>query len=77
MSLVIPDDILQAAGISAAELTLEIAVLLYQRGKLSLGQASKLTGITQFQFQHVLSSRQIPLNYDIAEFESDLQTLRA
>ncbi|MCI0419279.1 MAG: UPF0175 family protein, partial [Acidobacteria bacterium] len=42
MSLVIPDDILQATRMSAAELKQELAVLLFQREKLTLGQASRL-----------------------------------
>ena len=76
MSLVIPDEILQATHMSAAELTLEIAVLLFQREKLTLGQASRLAGMSQLQFQHILASRQIPVHYDVAEFEEDLRTLQ-
>lgn len=38
MSLVIPDDILRAANISAGELRREIALLLFQQDKLTLGQ---------------------------------------
>lgn len=76
MSVVIPDDILQATGMSVAELTQEIAVLLFQKEKLSIGQASRLAGMSRLQFQHLLASRQIPLHYDVADFEADLQTLR-
>lgn len=76
MSLVIPDDILQATRMSAAELKQELAVLLFQREKLTLGQASRLAEMSQVQFQHLLASRYIPLHYDVAEFEEDLRTLR-
>ncbi|MCI0623157.1 MAG: UPF0175 family protein [Acidobacteria bacterium] len=76
MSLVIPDDILQATRMSAAELKQELAVLLFQREKLTLGQASRLAEMSQVQFQHLLASRHIPLHYDVAEFEEDLRTLR-
>jgi len=54
MSLVIPDEILQATRMSAAELSQEIAVLLFQKDKLTLGQASRLAGMSQWQFQHLL-----------------------
>ena len=37
MSLVIPDEILQATRRSEAELSQEIAVLLFQKDKLTLG----------------------------------------
>ena len=41
MSLVIPDEILHATRMSATELAQEIAILLYQKEKLTLGQASQ------------------------------------
>ena len=76
MSLVISDDVLETARITAAELAQEISVLLYQREKLTLGQAAKLAQMSQLQFQHLLASRSIPVHYDVSEFEADLQTLR-
>ncbi len=76
MSVIISDEILQATGLSEAELKQEIAVLLFQREKLTLGQASQLAGVSQLQFQHLLASRQIPVHYDVAEFEEDLKTLK-
>jgi predicted HTH domain antitoxin len=76
MSLVIPDDILRAANISAGELRREIALLLFQQDKLTLGQASDFTGMSQLEFQRLLASRQIPIHYDRREFADDLETLR-
>jgi len=76
MSIVIPDDILEATRMSEAELLQELAVVLFQREKLSLAQASRLAGMNRLQFQHLLASRQIPIHYDVAELESDLKTLR-
>lgn len=76
MSVIIPDDILQAARMTEEELRQEIAVLLFQKEKLTLGQASRLAGMNQFQFQHLLASRHIPVHYDVAEFEEDLKTLK-
>jgi predicted HTH domain antitoxin len=76
MAVIIPDDVVQATGMSVAELQQEIAILLFAKEKLSLGQASRLAGMDRLQFQHLLASRQIPVHYDIAEFEADLQTLR-
>lgn len=76
MSVVIPDEILHTARMTEAELMQEIAILLYQRERLTLGQASRLAGMSQLQFQFLLASRQIPIHYDVAEFEADLETLR-
>ncbi len=75
MSLVIPDEILHTTRMTATELIQELAVALFQREKLTLGQASHLAGMNQWQFQQLLASRQIPLHYGVAEFEADLQTL--
>jgi predicted HTH domain antitoxin len=76
MSVVIPDEILYTTRMTAAELMQEVALLLYQKDKLTLGQASRLAGMSQLQFQFLLASRQIPVHYDVAEFEADLKTLR-
>ncbi len=76
MSVVISDEILQSAHISGSELLQEVALMLYEQGKLTLGQASELAKVSQLQFQFLLASRRIPLHYDVAEFEADLKTLR-
>ncbi len=76
MSLVIPDDILRAANMSAGELRREIALLLFQQEKLTLGQASEFAGISQLEFQQLLASRRIAVHYDAQDFTDDLDTLR-
>lgn len=76
MSVLISEEILQTAHISAEELKQEIGVLLFQQERLSLAQASRFSGMSRLQFQHLLASRQIPVHYDISDFEADLRTLR-
>ena len=76
MSLTISDAFLQTARISEDELRQEIAVMLFQRDKLTLAQASQFARMTRLQFQHILASRQLPLHYDVAEFAEDLHTLQ-
>ena len=46
MSLTISDALLQAAHMSEAELRQEIAVMLFQRDKLTLAQASQFAHMT-------------------------------
>ena len=77
MSVIIPEEVLVATRMTEAELRQEIAVLLFQKEKLTLAQAARLAGMSRLQFQHVLASRQIPLHYDVAEFEEDMRTLEA
>ena len=76
MSVTIPDEILQAAHMSEGELRQEMAILLFQKDRLTLAQASRLAGMDQLRFQHLLASRDIPVHYDVEEFEQDLATLR-
>lgn len=76
MSVNIPDDVLLSARMSEAELRQEIAVMLYERERITLAQAAQLAGMDRLRFQHLLASRDIPVHYDLAEFEADLETLR-
>jgi predicted HTH domain antitoxin len=76
MSFTISDDLVHATGMSQGELALEIALMLFEKDKLTLGQASHLAGVSQFQFQHLLASRQIPVHYDVSDLEEDVETLR-
>jgi predicted HTH domain antitoxin len=75
VGLIIPDEILLSAHISEAELKQEIAILLFQKQRLTLAQASRFAGMGRLEFQHLLASRAIPLHYDAADFRQDLQTL--
>jgi predicted HTH domain antitoxin len=74
MSIDIEDDILRAAGMTPDGLKLEVAVLLFQKG-LTLGQASQVAGMSQFDFQHVLASRRIPVHYDEDDYRDDVESL--
>ena len=75
MSITIPDEILQSTRLTAAEILQELALALFQREKLTLGQASRLAGMSRWQFHQLLGSRNIPIHYGVADFEADLHTL--
>jgi predicted HTH domain antitoxin len=75
MSVVIDNEILQTARMTEKELLQEIALMLFEKEKLTLGQASKLAEMNQLQFQHLLASRNISVHYGVEEFEQDLKTL--
>jgi predicted HTH domain antitoxin len=59
------------------EVKRDLAVLLYQRRAVSLAKAAKVAGLTRIEFQRLLASRQIPINYSETDLDADLQTLRA
>ena len=75
MALIIKDSELQEAHLTEDELRLEIAIMLYQQGRLSMGRASKFADMNRILLIKKLGRRQIPINYDEDELEEDLKTL--
>jgi predicted HTH domain antitoxin len=76
MSVTIPDDILKATQMSEDDLRLEIAIMLYKQQKISSGKVRAWTGLTVIEFQNELAKRDIYLNYDVQDFQADVQTLQ-
>ena len=71
----IPRDVLDSARLTLRELKLELAVHLYSQGRLSIGKARELAGMSLWEFRQVLGTRRIPPHYDVEEFREDLGTL--
>ena len=76
MSVTFSEEVLKQAHMTNEELAVEMAVHLFEIEKLTLGQASKMAGMSQWDFQQVLGSRNIPLHYGVEEFEKDMKTLK-
>lgn len=76
MSLLISDHVLEEINMTDSELWLELVILLFQQKRISIGRASRLVNMHLLQFQHELAIRKIPVHYDVADFEADLQTLQ-
>lgn len=76
MDLVIPEETLRTARLSASELRRDIAVQLFAEERLTLGQAAGLAEMSQSAFQHLLASREIGAHYDPEDFDEDVATLR-
>ncbi|MBP0029343.1 UPF0175 family protein [Roseofilum reptotaenium CS-1145] len=76
MNITIPDEILNSAQLSEADLKVELAISLYQQRKLSTGQARRLAEMNLLEFRREISSRGICVNYDVADFEADIETLK-
>jgi predicted HTH domain antitoxin len=58
------------------ELKRELAIHLFEQGRLSFGKAREMAGMTVAAFQQLLGSRGICVHYDIAEYREDLATLK-
>ena len=75
MSITIPDEVLASTRMTETEMKQEIAVMLFQKEKLTLAQASRLAGMNRIAFQHLLAIRQIPVHYNVEDFEQDIKNL--
>lgn len=75
MSILISDELLKKANLNEKDFLVDIATYLYDKGKLSIGQAKKVANLSQLEFQKALKERNIFLNYDEEEFYKDLKTL--
>ncbi len=77
MSITISDEILQASQLTPEEFYSEIALYLFQTGRLTIGYASQLAQMPPNAFRQLLKQRDIPLyDYDIEDLELDLKNLK-
>jgi predicted HTH domain antitoxin len=77
MSIVIPDEIVRATKMSDSDLKLEIAIMLYKQEKISSGKACQWLGLNLIEFRQELSKRGLTINYDVEDFQADLDTLHS
>ena len=76
ISFDIPRDVLRAARMTPEELRRELALHLFDRGKLSFGKARELADMSVWDFQQLLGSRGLQVHYDVAAYEEDMETLK-
>jgi predicted HTH domain antitoxin len=77
MTLVeIPEDVLASIRIPKKDLEMELktdlAVVLYQREAISIGNARKLAGMSKWEFLEELGRRKITRHYTEKELGEDL-----
>ena len=72
----IPREVLHSTRMTVDDLCRELALHLFEQGKLSFGKARETAGMSAWAFQQLLGSRDIAVHYDLADYEEDLATLR-
>ncbi|MBC7218324.1 MAG: UPF0175 family protein [Candidatus Caldatribacterium sp.] len=72
----IPREVLHATRMTPQELKCELAVYLFQQGKLSFGKAREMADMTAWAFQQLLGARGIPVHYTLEDYEKDVATLK-
>ncbi len=75
MALIIKDEILSKAQTTAEELLIDLACYLYDKKRMSMGQARHLAGLDQISFQKELSKREIYIHYGEEDLNKDLENL--
>lgn len=73
--LIISKDLLENARMSPQEMATEIAVYLYQNKRLTMGQAKRLAGLNQIEFQNELAARNVFIHYEFADVLKDVKSL--
>jgi predicted HTH domain antitoxin len=76
VSIQVSREIIHATRMTPQELARELAIHLFQQGKLSFGKAREMADMSVWTFQQLLGSRGIAVHYDIEDYEEDLVTLR-
>ena len=76
ISIEIPREIVHATRMTPEELRQELAIYLFQQQKLSFGKAREMAEMTAWAFQQLLGSREIPVHYDLNDYQEDLATLK-
>jgi predicted HTH domain antitoxin len=72
----ITQDILDSARLTIPEVQQELAIWLYSQGRLGIGKARELAGMSLWEFRQLLAARKISPHYGVEELEEDVKTLR-
>ncbi len=76
ISIEIPREVIHSTRMTPQELRRELAISLFQQGRLSFGKARETASMTVWAFQQLLGSRGISIHYGLEDYEEDLVTLK-
>ena len=72
-----PEETLRVAGMDEQEAKVELACRLFDAGKLTIGYASRLAGLTEAEFEVQLQLREIPrYRYTEEMLQHDVEVLK-
>ena len=75
MELRLPDQLVRGIEMTEEQWLLDLAIGLYVDQRVTLGRGAEIAGISKPAFLDALGKRRIPINYDVADLESDLETI--
>ena len=77
MGLNIPAEVIAGTGLTPEEFRIEIAVHLYEIGRMTLGQARHFADLDQISFQKEMAKRDVLIKYEAEDLEDDLAAIEA
>lgn len=79
LAIEIPEEVMVSVKIPRnrweTELKKELALQLYRENLISFANAHRLAGMTKIEFHYLLGERKIPRQYDVEDYEKDLENL--
>jgi predicted HTH domain antitoxin len=75
LSLELPSDLLHSARMTVDEVKVELAVLLFERERVSLGRAAAFAGMPVGEFLTLLASRKIGCHGSVSEALEDARKI--
>lgn len=72
---IVSREFLQSVKMTPQELAIEIAVYLYEKERLTLGQAKRLAGLDQIAFQKELAERNVYIHIKVEDILQDVKNL--
>jgi predicted HTH domain antitoxin len=76
MTVNIPEPVTELmAATTEKEVLEQLALWLYSRGRISMGKAAELAGVSRWDFGDLMRKHDVYHNYTVEDFEHDLATL--
>lgn len=75
IAIEIPREIIHVTRMTPQALKRELALSLFEQGKLSFGKARELAEMNVWEFQQLLGSKGIAVHYNSEDYQEDLATL--
>ncbi len=75
--LTITKETLEWANVTENQLLQDISIMLYQKGKLTFGQAAQTANMNYADFQLLLGHNQVIVHYGVNELMEDIQTIKS
>jgi len=79
ISVKVPRDLVRILKVKDEEVPklvkLYLAIELYREGKVSLGKAAEIAGVSKWEMMEIIASKNIPIQYDVKDLERDIKTL--